>query len=147
MHVLHVSLYMSCVCCRRYYTVIDGIIRSAVEYKYILCQWHHISIPQCLAKNDCFIWLFVYVLYAGVRLVTSIDGRESDVLQSASLFLQNGSSTENSGQWIVRCSSTTSLVSMMSSICSFICKQFANTLFKLCKETWNKWCERFISGI
>lgn len=77
---------------------------------------------------------FVYVLYAGVRLVTSIDSREWDALQSATLFLQNGSSAENSGRWIVRCSSTTSLVSMMSSICSFICKQFANTSFLNCAK-------------
>lgn len=42
------------------------------------------------------VWyvFFVYVLYAGVRLVTSIDSREWDALQSATLFLQNGSSTE-----------------------------------------------------
>lgn len=79
---------------------------------------------------------FVYVLYAGVRLLTSIDSREWDALQteSATLFLHNGSSTENSGRWIVRCSSTTSLVSMMSSICSFICKQFANTSFLNCAQ-------------
>lgn len=85
---------------------------------------------------DVLYVFFVYVLYAGVRLVTSIDSRECDALQteSATLFLQNGSSTENSGRWIVRCSSTTSLVSMMSSICSFICKRFADTSFLNCAQ-------------
>lgn len=126
---MHVSLYMSCVCCRRYYTVIDGMIRSAVEYKYSVSMTSH-KYSSMPSKK----WLF-YMSFLYTYCMLASDS--SPVLTAESgmtLFLQNNSSTENSGQWIVRCSSTTSLVSMMSSIYSFICKQFANTSFLNCAQ-------------